>query len=241
MGSFRQNRADRLLSINTDSVFDIQVKTGGVDAAAPLGSGAVISVATKSGTNKLGGSAGAIFTPKSWNGDNAGGGNVRYNEMIQPDLSLSGPIVRDKVWFFGSYRYTHVNSGIGRTAEQIATLTALKPDFEPFDNQITAQQLLRQGDGAARAQTQAVRLLPARHPSGRGQFRVVWRSPRHQRGGRQRLRHPAPIGVGVLGDDADHGRTTTRPRPAASTSTRATSTPAHHVRFTRRHSCRAGG
>ena len=40
MGSFRQNRADRLLTINTDSVSDIQVKTGGVDASSPLGSGA---------------------------------------------------------------------------------------------------------------------------------------------------------------------------------------------------------
>lgn len=138
MGSFRQNRPDRLLSINTDTVSDVQIKTGGVDASSPLGSGAVISVATKSGSDQLTGSFGTIFTPKSWNGNNAGEGSVRYNEVVQPDITVGGPIQRGKAWYFGSYRYTHVNSGIGRTAEQIATLTALKPDFEPFDNEISS-------------------------------------------------------------------------------------------------------
>lgn len=136
MGSFRQNRPDRLLTMNTDSVADVQVKTGGIDASSPLGSGAVINVATKTGTDRIQGAVSAIFTPESWNGDNAGDGSVRYNEVFQPDLSLSGPIVKGKAWFFASYRYTRVNSGIGRTAAQIATLKAVKPDFEPFDNQI---------------------------------------------------------------------------------------------------------
>ena len=136
MGSFRQNRPDRLLTMNTDTVADVQVKTGGIDASSPLGSGAVINVATKTGTDRIQGAVSAIFTPESWNGDNAGNGSVRYNEVFQPDLSLSGPIVKGKAWFFASYRYTRVNSGIGRTAAQIATLKAVKPDFEPFDNQV---------------------------------------------------------------------------------------------------------
>ncbi len=136
MGSFRQSRPDRLLTMNTDTVNDVQVKTGGVDASSPLGSGVVINVATKSGTDRFRGAVGAIFTPVSWNGNNAGEGTVRYNEILQPDLSLSGPLVRGKLWFFASYRYTRVNSGIGRSAAQLATLTALKPDFKPFDNSV---------------------------------------------------------------------------------------------------------
>jgi len=138
MGSFRQNRPDRLLSINTDTVSDVQVKTGGIDASSPLGSGAVISVATKSGSDRLTGSLGTIFTPKSWNGNNAGAGTVRYNEVVQPDLTVGGPLLKGRAWYFASYRYSHVNSGIGRTAEQVATLTALKPDFEPFDNEVSS-------------------------------------------------------------------------------------------------------
>lgn len=138
MGSFRQNRADRLLTINTDSVADIQVKTGGVDASSPLGSGAVINVATKSGTDKVQGTIGAVFTPKSWNGDNANDGSSRYNKIFQPDLSLSGPVVKGKLWLFGSYRYSNVNSGLSRTSAQVATLKALKPGFEEFDNAVTS-------------------------------------------------------------------------------------------------------
>lgn len=138
MGSFRQNRADRLLTINTDSVADIQVKTGGVDASSPLGSGAVINVATKSGTDKIHGTIGAVFTPKVWNGDNAHNGSSRYNKIHQPDVSLGGPVIRGKLWLFGSYRYSNVNSGLSRTTSQIATLQALKPGFEEFDNAVTS-------------------------------------------------------------------------------------------------------
>ncbi|GAG50761.1 unnamed protein product, partial [marine sediment metagenome] len=136
MGSFRQNRADRNLTMNTDAIGDIQVKTAAIDASSPLGTGAVINVATKSGTDTFHGALGASFTPESWNGDNAGTGDVRFNKIIQPDLSLSGPIVAGKVWFFAGYRYTRQFSGISRTASQIATLSALQPGYEPFDNSV---------------------------------------------------------------------------------------------------------
>ena len=46
MGSFRQNRADRLLTFNTDAVSDVQVTTGAIDASTPLGSGAVVNVSS---------------------------------------------------------------------------------------------------------------------------------------------------------------------------------------------------
>ena len=136
MGSFRQNRADRLLTFNTDAVSDVQVTTGTVDASTPLGSGAVINVSTKSGTDRFKGVLGAIYTPEAWNGNNAGAGTVRFNEIVQPDVSLGGPIMRGKLWFFGAYRYTRQYSGLGRTAAQVALLTALQPGFEPFNNSV---------------------------------------------------------------------------------------------------------
>ena len=125
MGSFRQNRADRLLTFNTDAVSDVQVTTGAIDASTPLGSGAVVNVSTKSGTDSFKGVVGAVFTPESWNGNNAGEGTVRFNEILQPDLSLGGPVVKGKLWFYGAYRYTRQFSGLGRTPEQVALLTAL--------------------------------------------------------------------------------------------------------------------
>lgn len=138
MGSFRQNRADRLLTLNTDAIGDVQVKTAAVDASVPLGSGAVINVSTKGGTDQYRGAASVVFTPKSWNGNNAGEGNVRFNEILQPDLSLGGPILPGRFWIYGAYRHTHQSSGIGRSPQQLALLAALKPGFEPFNNRVTA-------------------------------------------------------------------------------------------------------
>ncbi len=40
--------------------------------------------------------------------------------------------------FFGSYRYRSGNIGIGRPADQVASMQALVPGFEPFDNEISA-------------------------------------------------------------------------------------------------------
>ncbi len=145
MGSFRQNRADRLLTFNTDAISDVQITTGTVDASTPLGSGAVINVSTKSGTDQFRGVAGIIYTPESWNGNNAGAGTVRFNEILQPDLSLGGPILKGKAWFYGAYRYTRQYSGLGRTPEQVALLTALNPSFEPFDNSVLSHNYYLKG------------------------------------------------------------------------------------------------
>ena len=136
MGSFRQNWAGLYVGLSTDALQDVQVKTGGSDASSPIGMGAITQVATQSGTNQLRGSAGFIFTPPSWNGSNvAAGESAATTEVFQPEGALGGPILRDKAWFFGTFRYTRRNVGISRDAAQLATLAALKDGFEPFDNE----------------------------------------------------------------------------------------------------------
>lgn len=167
MGSFRQNRADRLLTFNTDAVSDVQVTTGAIDASTPLGSGAVINVSTKSGTDRFAGVAGAVYTPESWNGNNAGAGTVRFNEIFQPDLSLGGPVVPGKMWFYGAYRYTRQFSGIGRTPEQLALLSALEPTFEPFDNSVLSHNYYAKVTGQLTSNHQWVAFYERdNHPEG---------------------------------------------------------------------------
>jgi hypothetical protein len=136
MGSFRQNWAGLYMGLSTDSIEDVQVKTGGSDASSPIGMGAITQVATKSGTNQLRGAGGFVFTAKDWNGSNvAAGESVATTEVFQPEGAVGGPILRDRAWFFGSFRYTRRNVGISRDATQLAALEALSPGFEPFDNQ----------------------------------------------------------------------------------------------------------
>jgi hypothetical protein len=122
------------LSLSTDAIDDIQIKTSGVDAAAPLGLGGVINIATTSGTNVVHGSATTAIHPASWNSSNVPGGTSSTSDQRQFDLSGGGPLLKDHLWGFGAYRYSRVTSGISRTAQQIATVRALDPAFTPSDS-----------------------------------------------------------------------------------------------------------
>jgi len=113
---------------------DIQVKTGAVDAATPLGLGIIANIATQSGTNQLHGAAGFQYEPQSWNGDNATGGQSLTVTTQQSDFSLGGPIVRDEAWFFGSFRLARNATGVPRSAQQQGYLQALVPGYTSFDN-----------------------------------------------------------------------------------------------------------
>ncbi len=122
------------VSLNTDVVDDIQIKTSGVDASSPLGFGGIVNIATASGTNQVKGAATFALQPKAWNGSNTPGGTSSTVEQRQVDLSLGAPLVKDHLWAFAAYRYANTNSGISRTAAQIALLQSLVKGFTPFEN-----------------------------------------------------------------------------------------------------------
>lgn len=146
MGSFRQNWAGLYVGLSTDALQDVQVKTGGSDASSPIGVGAITQVATQSGTNLLRGAGGFIFSAQSWNGSNvAAGESAATTEVFQPEGALGGPIVRDRAWFFGTFRYTRRNVGISRDATQLAVLQALRPGFDTFDNQSRSKYYFAKG------------------------------------------------------------------------------------------------
>lgn len=121
------------LNLNTDAVADVQIQTGGVHAATPLGSGGVINVVTASGTNRVKGAGTLLFQPRSWNDSNLAGGTSTSLDQTQVDLSLGGPLVKDRVWGFGSYRRSQTTSGVSRTEAQLANLRAVLGGFEPID------------------------------------------------------------------------------------------------------------
>jgi Carboxypeptidase regulatory-like domain/TonB dependent receptor-like, beta-barrel len=131
MASTLQNQ-NGYINLSDEAIQDTQVKTGAVDAATPIGVGAVVSVVTRSGTNRLQGSAGVVFQGEDWNGNNAPGGTSSGFEIVQPDASLGGPVLKDQAWFFGAYRYTNNSLEVSRTPTQLANLRALVPGFEPL-------------------------------------------------------------------------------------------------------------
>jgi hypothetical protein len=117
-----------------DTFNDVQVKTGAVDAASPLGLGVVANIATQSGTDAVMGSAGGTFQAKRWNDSNTPGGQDFTIRVRQPEGSLGGPFVRGRFWFFGSVRIDRNSTGVPRSPQQTEFLQALAPGFEPFDN-----------------------------------------------------------------------------------------------------------
>ena len=132
---FRQNWPGQYLGLSSEAIDDIQIKTAGVDASAPLAEGMVINIATPSGTNQVKGSVGAVYTAIAWNDNNTPGGTPVVSRTVQPDLALGGPLLRSRAWFFGTFRYTSRLTGISRSSALLDNLEALVPGFEPFNNE----------------------------------------------------------------------------------------------------------
>src|SRR5262245_43829670 len=143
------------VAMGADMMEDVQVKTGGVDASAPMGTGLNINVITKSGGNTFKGSGGWAYQPDSWNGNNvdnctpsagchpgttAAGGTPTTAIVRQFDGGLGGPIVGDKTWFFGSVRRADIEAGISRTPDNIRYLRMFYPNVDLLNNTTTSWQ-----------------------------------------------------------------------------------------------------
>jgi len=129
MASTLQNQ-NSYINLSDEAIEDTQVKTGALDAATPIGAGAIVSVVTRSGSNQLNGAARVVYQGEDWNGNNAPGGTSNAFSIVQPDASLGGPVLKDRAWFFGAYRYTNSSLGVSRTPAQVANLQALAPGAE---------------------------------------------------------------------------------------------------------------
>jgi len=98
--------------VNTDSFEEIQFTTSGISAENSRG-GLVMNQVHKSGGNRFSGMFAAYFENDALMGSNVdddlrargvtgAGANLDY--LRDFSLSLGGPIVKDKVWFFGAAR-----------------------------------------------------------------------------------------------------------------------------------------
>jgi outer membrane receptor protein involved in Fe transport len=93
--------------LNTDIMEEMSVQTGGISAEYGGASGAVVNVVTKSGGNKFSGSASVFYNRESFQSDNTKdtpleGSTSGDDYRFEPTLTLGGPVVKDKIWFFGS-------------------------------------------------------------------------------------------------------------------------------------------
>lgn len=99
-------------TVGTQAVFfgmdimeEISVQTGGLPAEYGSVKGAVVNVVTKSGGNKFSGAASIYYRHEKLQSDNTEGTSLEgrtsgYKYEIEPSITLGGPIVKDKLWFF---------------------------------------------------------------------------------------------------------------------------------------------
>ena len=133
------------MGMGGDTVQDVEIKLGGADASTPLSTGVVMNIVTPRGQNQFKGSASFSYQPLDWNSDNtkggaAPGGLPTFQEVNQWDVSLGGRLIRDRVWFYATYRYADLINGISRTPQDLYYLTTFRPDFVPFDNYSLSNQ-----------------------------------------------------------------------------------------------------
>jgi hypothetical protein len=97
---------------NTDAIEEIEVLTLGAPAEYGNLQGAVFNVVTRQGSNDFHGDANFYFQSQgltSRNTTDAQDGGQPYHRDRFDDFTaqLSGPIVKDKLWFFGSFQSQH--------------------------------------------------------------------------------------------------------------------------------------
>jgi len=86
-----------------------EIQVGGLGAAAEYGgfTGGVINGVTKSGGNSFHGTAEYYYEPTSWVSDNDPSTDNDEFEFYDAALSIGGPVMKDKLWYFLSGEYWH--------------------------------------------------------------------------------------------------------------------------------------
>lgn len=92
-----------------DAIQETKVSTGSISAEYGRFQGGVVNTITKSGGNTFSGSLRVTFTNDSWAELTPYPGDTNLNKTVpQYEATLGGPILKDKLWFFGAYRYENL-------------------------------------------------------------------------------------------------------------------------------------
>jgi outer membrane receptor protein involved in Fe transport len=148
-----------LVRVNYNAVEEVRVVALGSKAEYGSFSGAAIDILTKSGSNKFHGNAGVYFEPVKWRTSNqpadaatygtdwlwVGTGDSPANNLYggppvkdyELNFTLGGPIIKDKIWFYGGFDYLNSASTRARWDLQMnswARYADMKISAEPFRN-----------------------------------------------------------------------------------------------------------
>lgn len=152
VSNFRTGVLNTNNNIPFQFVQEVQIKSSGFEAQYGGATGGVVNVVTKGGDNQLRGEAGISFQPSEFQSDprqflrlvSASAAGPLRSEYLQPakdggsnffpSITLGGPVIKDRIWFFGSYAPQYLN-----TVRNLTYISA-----EPIGRVVTGQQTYRQ-------------------------------------------------------------------------------------------------
>jgi hypothetical protein len=104
--SFARSGGGSTLELPPAAVSQMKMESAGADAEFSRTTGAFTQTTIRSGTNAFHGSVQAKAENLAWNADNKNFPTERPDDIkAGVDATLGGPMVRDKLWFFLTYRY----------------------------------------------------------------------------------------------------------------------------------------
>ena len=119
-----------------DALQEFSVATSGLSAQYGMHSGAAVNAVTKSGTNRFAGNAFEFLRDKRFNATNPfaarGPDGKRRNDGLrrnQYGVTVGGPIVRDKLFFFSGYQGTATRVTPAANIAYVPTAAMLAGDF----------------------------------------------------------------------------------------------------------------
>jgi len=120
-----------------DAIREFEVLTSAADASFGRNAGGQINVVTRSGTNRLDGTAYEFFRNGAFDAKNAfapAGEPAPEYERHQFGGSIGGPLVRNRAFFFGDYEGTRRTEGLTRVTT-VPTALERAGDFSASANQ----------------------------------------------------------------------------------------------------------
>jgi hypothetical protein len=141
-------------NLNFEAIQEVVVRTSTVGVEFGRGTGAIVDVITRSGTNRFAGSFKYIAANDNWNSQNTTVSEVTGESLartkfdqLNPTYSgtIGGPVARDHVWFFLAYEQARTTSPEQQTnaAPGFANQTYQQTTKSPFWTMRITTQLAR--------------------------------------------------------------------------------------------------
>ncbi len=117
-----------------DVLQEFSVQTNAIPAAYGIRAGAVVNAVTKSGTNEFHGDVFEFLRTGATNARNYFAATVDPLKRNQFGGTLGGPILKNKLFFFGGYQGTRIRTAPPTTAVFVPTPAALTGNFSTLES-----------------------------------------------------------------------------------------------------------